>query len=96
MRCPRCGIDIKTAGKFCLNCGENISYVNIDHRTPSPSSLPESSSRGQSPEIYDIERCNKELERLLLEQKIESDEFVKHTRERLPTLTPQIMKMPAN
>lgn len=29
MKCPHCGADVPSSGRFCLSCGENISFLNF-------------------------------------------------------------------
>ncbi|MBD3271729.1 MAG: hypothetical protein GF384_04225, partial [Elusimicrobia bacterium] len=54
MKCPRCGADITGSTRFCLQCGDNISYVKTVH---------EQSASQQSPDSQPV-RSHQELAQL--------------------------------
>ncbi|MFH1380425.1 MAG: hypothetical protein ABII23_09115 [bacterium] len=99
LKCPRCGAEIKPSGRFCLKCGENVSYItkstylspqSSQPSQPSPgSSSPDTSkpslsaSEPASSENSDVGFLEKELAKLNLDEPVKNEALLAKVRQRL-------------
>lgn len=87
LKCPRCEAEITSSSRFCLKCGENVSYITKrTYQTPPPSSVsgPGSSVSGQAEQgDEDLKKLKDELSKLTFDQNIKNEQILSSIRERL-------------
>lgn len=89
MKCPRCGTEVTSTGKFCNQCGEDISFLSklsYSSTPPSPPPPPEdkpSSPQQKKQDTTDFEHIHKELSRLTSVRQCSDEALISRLRGRL-------------